>query len=177
MSDFYFNPDGSDELYHYGVPGMKWGQRKAQRLQKHLDKTIKREAKYDNKTLNSRAKVRSAMAKKYDKKIKSQTKRGMPGAVKVLNEQKQLALKDHDDGTKLIKKALSIKNKNITDFQKMKIKAVNDPSFKKSSQYKNAKKFFKSQKMSEVMHGRAMTLLQEASYVANGKSWTRGDLN
>ena len=28
MSDFYFNPDGSYELYHYGVPGMRWGQRK-----------------------------------------------------------------------------------------------------------------------------------------------------
>ena len=28
MSDFYFNSDGSDELYHYGVPGMRWGHRK-----------------------------------------------------------------------------------------------------------------------------------------------------
>lgn len=29
MSDFYFNSDGSDELYHYGVPGMRWGHRKS----------------------------------------------------------------------------------------------------------------------------------------------------
>lgn len=29
MTDFYFNPDGSDELYHYCIPGMRWGHRKS----------------------------------------------------------------------------------------------------------------------------------------------------
>lgn len=31
MSDFYFNPE-LDELYHYGVPGMRWGHTKARLL-------------------------------------------------------------------------------------------------------------------------------------------------
>ena len=25
MSDFYFNPDGSDEIRHHGILGMRWG--------------------------------------------------------------------------------------------------------------------------------------------------------
>ena len=58
----------TDELYHIGVKGMKGGQRKAVKLQKRIDKINSNEDKYRDRILNARAKVRSKMALKYDKK-------------------------------------------------------------------------------------------------------------
>ena len=48
MSDFYFNTDGSDELYHYGVPGMRWGVRRYQNADGSLTEKGRKKYGVDN---------------------------------------------------------------------------------------------------------------------------------
>lgn len=167
-----------DELYHYGVPGMKWGQRKAIKLQNRIDKINSREDKYRDKILNARSKNRAKIALKYDKKIEKAKAKGDQRLVDVRKENQKAKIKDFDDGTKYMSKALDIGRKNKTTILELKKKAINDPSIKETESYKKAKRWAKSQKLSEIYYGKPYTALMEAHYVAinNGKSWTRGNI-
>lgn len=68
-----------DELYHYGVPGMKWGQRKARfyssnaKKSRESAKEWKEIGDYKSKKLRSKGRIKKAnrVAAKYDRRVKS----------------------------------------------------------------------------------------------------------
>lgn len=172
MWQYNYTPN-SDDIMHYGVLGMRWGHRKAKMLSNKINKINRREDKYENKILGRRSASRANMEKKWDKKIQKAEKKGDKNLLKVRKHNKDVSLKDFDEGTKIVSKALRIGRENKTKYLELKKKSINDPSITETDSYKRAKRFFESQKKSEMVYGKDMTLLQESAQIANGRSWTR----
>lgn len=172
MWQYNYTPN-SDDIMHYGVLGMRWGHRKAKMLSNKINKINRREDKYENKILGKRSESRASIEKKWDKKIQKAEKKGDKNLSRVRKHNKDASLKDFDEGTKVISKALRTGRENKTKYLELKKKSINDPSITETDSYKRAKRFFESQKKSERVYGKDMTLLQESAQIANGSSWTR----
>ena len=176
MSNYIYTNDGlvnADYLAHYGVPGMKWGRRKVQRLQGKIDRINRQEDRYRNKILGKREKNYTRLMERYDRKIEKAQKKGDESLVNVRKQNKKEVSNDFKKGNKIVTKALDIRRENRTKYLELSKKSVNDPSIKETKGYKTAKRWYKTQRLSDNFYGRDVTTLQESVYVAQGQYWTR----
>ena len=162
----------NNELYHYGVPGMKWGVRRAQKqsgssprstyrktkkaaLDKWYKETEAVDAKYNltdfskgGKGYSSEDRARINKADADYKKAIEQAKTEFKKARKAERNERYMQKKESKIQAK--EQYNSIK----TDFQRAKAKAKVDKEYKKSEEYRQAKSKYSKQKVSDFMLGK-----------------------
>lgn len=152
----YYN---NNELYHYGVPGMKWGHRKAQRLEAKYTRKLSRSgrargaAEYERNAGDAAYKKHDATAKVFDKVAKKNEKSGnylkaeaARRAAEAVRARGSNIKQQHDaaakylekQADKLQEKANTFASKKRVDMGKDKIDSILKTSKQKGYEYRKA---------------------------------------
>lgn len=175
----YQNPDGSlttEGRRRYGAGYEELSrskQKKVRKLQSKIDKNVEKYDKREYKTLDERARARDQKALKADKKI---------AKGKMTEAEKKAILDDHDLGTEYVKKAYDRQKQNVNTLIEMNKTAVYTPEIKKTAAYETAKRWSKTQKISEAFYSQNANVLMEAMDIGakdqgrDSVGWTRSGL-
>lgn len=158
----------SNELAHHGIKGQKWGVRRYQnadgsltaagqrrygvetlskkgtRIANKADRYIHYVEKDHAKTMERREKVREKTNEKYNKKIERLNKKPEKNTEKIarLDEKKNSFISNHKSFDKYVDNGYKKMTDTISKYRNVKLKVLEDKSFKKSPQYKNAVKAY-----------------------------------
>lgn len=134
-------------------------------IQSKFERKNEKYDKFANKILDARKKNVSKIEAKYDKKINKAKSKELKS---VYEGRKAAKVNDFNQGTKMIKKGMNHYKSVNTTYANMKIKALNDPSIKKTKAYKTAGRNYAIQVLGDVNYGKAYTTLDYASKYGQG---------
>lgn len=123
--------------------------KKANNLNKKIDKKLEKSQKADSKILEKREKYVSKKLDKFDKKIEK-TKNGTKAAE--LKSKKKEFEKDFREGTKYIEAGQKRYNDIIKKYNNVKLEALADETYKKNQEYKDAVKKYSKQKLNDMFN-------------------------
>jgi len=176
-----------NELMHYGVMGMKWGVRRYQnpdgtlttegRLRYGgLERQASRNDARGEKNLTTRTNIRNRIETRYDKKIAKETSKRdaennkdlydvREARISALESKKKAKLKDYDAGTKAFQNGYKHYSDISRRYRDVKLKALDDKSFKKSDEYREAAKLYANQVFLTAYGGVDYAVLNYASNI------------